>query len=148
VELTPTEGSWLVDIEAPYHGDPAPASAPGTFESLWEYEVVEVFVAGDDGHYLEIELGPHGHHLVLQLDGVRRVARRGLPIDFETTIEAGRWRGRAIVPRDYLPTGPLRGNAFAMHGAAPDRRHLAAFPVGGARPDFHRLESYRALEIR
>lgn len=148
VEITTAGASWIVDIESPYHGDPAPVSAPGTFEGLWEYEVVEVFVAGDDGRYLEIELGPHGHHLVLQLRGVRHVTRRGLPIDFAATIEGSRWRGRAIVPSDYLPSGPLRGNAFAMHGAVPDRRYSAAFATEGSQPDFHRLESYRALEIR
>ena len=36
--------------------------------------------------YIEIELGPHGHHIVLLLDGVRNAVAKLLPIQYEATI--------------------------------------------------------------
>jgi hypothetical protein len=36
--------------------------------------------------YIEIELGPHGHHLVLLLDGVRNAVAKLLPIKYNAAI--------------------------------------------------------------
>lgn len=142
-------------VDAPFHGDPAPAAAIGPTPRLWEHEVVELFVAGAEGpagvHYTEVELSPHGHHLVLRFEGVRRVVEEGLPLPFRTWLpavaEAPRWRGEAVLPRPYLPPpvpgpAPYRANAYAIHGTAgPDaagrRSYRAAHPLPGAAPDFH-----------
>ncbi len=145
VEIAARRGRVIVGVDAPFHGDPPPASAPGPTDRLWEHEVVEVFFLGRDEAYLEIELGPHGHHLVLELRGVRRVVRSGLPLDYESRIHGPRWSGSAEFPRTWLPAGLDRGNAFAMHGAGDARRHLAAYPVPGDSPDFHRLSCFGAL---
>lgn len=143
ITLAGERAGLRVEFEAPFHGDPPPNAAPGSCDGLWEHEVVELFVAGPGERYLELELGPHGHFLVLQLDGVRR--RAGPPVDLdhgvEAAIEGGRWRGVAVVPWDLLPAGPHRVNAYAIHGAAP-RRYLAHASVPGPVPDFHRLERF------
>jgi hypothetical protein len=45
-------------------------------------------------HYLELELSPHGAHLVLQLDNVRRVRASQLPLPYaHAHIDGDRWRG-------------------------------------------------------
>jgi hypothetical protein len=36
--------------------------------------------------YIEIELGPHGHHIILFLDGNRNAVAKLLPIQYEATI--------------------------------------------------------------
>jgi hypothetical protein len=131
-----------VEVEAPDHSDAPPPGPPGPTPRLWEHEVVELFLLGDAERYLEIELGPHGHHLVLSLHGRRRVEQQGLAIEYEARREGGRWGGRARVPRIWLPPGLARCNAYAIHGEGAARRHLAAFPVPGAEPDFHRLERF------
>ena len=52
-----------------------PAAPPGTrVANLWEYDVVECFLAGAGGRYLEVELGAGGHFLVLEFDAPRRRA--------------------------------------------------------------------------
>src|SRR5690606_32296345 len=122
-------------------GDPPPAGPPGPTDRLWEHEVVELFVLGDGERYTEIELGPHGHHLVLQLDGVRRPVRARVPIASEAAITGDRWRGVAHVDGRWFPT-PRRWNAYAVHGRGDDRQHLAAVPVPGPAPDFHRLACF------
>lgn len=132
---------WRIEVEADFFGDPAPPSPPGPTDRLWEHEVVELFLVGDGERYTEIELGPHGHHLVLQLDGVRRVVRARIPIAYEVTRTGDRWRGVARVDAALLPA-PRRWNAFAIHGVDAARRYCAAVPVPGPAPDFHRLDAF------
>lgn len=125
-----------IDVDAPFAGDPAPPGK-GSTPRLWEHEVVELFVFGDDGRYTEIELGPHGHWLVLRFAGVRRLVDDGHVIDFRTRVRGERWTGDAEVPASLLPKVPLRCNAFRISGAGAARRYEASVPVPGPRPDFH-----------
>ena len=136
-----------VRVEAAYYGDPAPIDRPGRQYGLWEFEVVELFLLGDDDRYLEIELGPHGHWLALSLAGPRVVVDDWVPIEFEATQKGDRWTGRAQFDPSWLPTGLARANAYAIHGVADTRRHLATTPLPGDHPDFHRLDGFsRFLE--
>jgi hypothetical protein len=128
------DSAFRIRVDAPYAADPPPAGR-GSTPRLWEHEVVEVFVFGDGDRYTEIELGPHGHWLVLRLDGVRSVAGAGHAITFRPEIVGSRWTGTAEVERRLLPDAPERINLFRIAGA--DRRHEALVPVPGPGPDFH-----------
>ncbi|MAG30992.1 MAG: hypothetical protein CL908_08890 [Deltaproteobacteria bacterium] len=129
-------------VEAPFHDDPAPPGAAGPHPGLWEFEVVELFLLGEEQRYLEIEIGPHGHHWVLELHGARRVVREGLPLRLEVERQGEAWRARADFPATWLPPGLFAANAYAIHGHGSRRRYLAASPVPGTRPDFHQLEHF------
>jgi hypothetical protein len=126
-----------IEIDAPFAGDPAPPGK-GSTPRLWEHEVVELFVFGADDRYTEIELGPHGHWLVLRFDGVRSLVDEGHAITFDARIAGERWAGTARVPREILPARPARCNAFRIAGIGTGRRYEALVPVPGDRPDFHR----------
>lgn len=135
-----------VVVDAPFHADPPPPAAPGPTWGLWEHEVVEVFVLGAGEAYTELELGPHGHHLLLRLAGRRSVVERELPLEAEwVPSRVGRWAARAELPSAVLPVGPWRFNAYAIHGCGANRRYLAWSPAGGEAPDFHALHSFRPL---
>jgi hypothetical protein len=136
-----------IEVDAPYHGDPPPIAPPGPVDGLWEYEVVEWFVAGTGGRYLEVEVGPHGHHLVLTLSGVRQVEERALPIDYQAQILGDRWRGVARLPRAWLPPGPHRHNAYAIAGVGAGRVYAAATPLPGAKPDFHQPDRFPPVTL-
>jgi len=140
-----TGDELLLTVDAPMHGDAPPPGAPGPTPGLWEHEVVEVFLLGDDDRYLEVELGPAGHHLVLSLSGRRQVVAQGFDLHFEVERGPGRWRGRARVPLLWLPDGLNRVNATAIHGPAWRRSYSASFAGTGPRPDFHRLEDFGPL---
>jgi hypothetical protein len=151
-ELSWQGADLQVAVDAPFYADPPPPCAAGTTDRLWEYEVVELFVAGADERYLEVELGPYGHQLVLMLEGVRCVRQQGLPIAYRAVIERGpdlagpgpigRYRGFARVPGAYLPPSPARVNAYMIHGVGEGRRFCAHAPVPGLAPDFHRLDRF------
>lgn len=141
-------GSVLeIMVDAPYHADPAPPGPAGPTDRLWEYEVCEVFIADEGDHYLEVELSPHGHHLVLELRGVRQPVRSGLPIAYQVARSEGRYRGTARVPLDYLPEGASRANAYVIHGVGSARSYCAHSPTLGDVPDFHRLERFVPLTL-
>jgi hypothetical protein len=143
-----------IEVDAPYFGDPAPAGPAGPTDRLWEHEVVEVFIADAAQHYLEVELSPHGHHLVLELSGVRHILRGQLPIDYYATITPptpqtlgharSRFQGVARLPWAYLPQAATRVNAYAIHGQGAQRCYHAHSPpcAVGEAPDFHRLACF------
>lgn len=135
-----------LEVDAPFHGDPAPPAPAGSLDGLWEFEVVELFLLGADERYVELELGPFGHYLALELEGARRVRRRGLPLAVGSERGNGRWHARAELDAALLPPGLRAGNACAMHGQGPARRYLSCHPLPGPQPDFHRLHGFRPLD--
>ncbi len=135
-----------LELDAPFHGDPPPPGPPGPTWGLWEHEVVELFLLGAGQRYTEVEIGPHGHHLVLRLQGPRQVRERLLPLDVQILHKSGRWTARASLPWALLPDGPWRGNAYAIHGLGAARRYLAWTALGGERPDFHLLERFPPID--
>lgn len=139
---------FIIFVDAPFYGDKSPSGAIGSTDKLWEYEVVELFLLGEDSQYLEIEVGPHGHYLVLQLKGIRQIVRKDLPIEYRTEILGDRWRGVAGVPISYLAPKVNRVNAYSIHGEGESRCYLAAYPGTGSAPDFHQLNAFGAIELQ
>jgi len=148
VELACVGDALEVRIDAIMVGDPPPPGPPRALPGLWDHEVVEVFIAGPPhdrtAPYVELEVGPHGHWLAWSFVGYRERAGDVALAEPPAVARAGdRWRATLCVPLAALPPAPWRVNAFALHGAHPDaRRYLAATPLGGERPDFHRVEDY------
>ena len=147
VRLIAERDLLVIRVEAPLGEDPAPSGPPGPTDALWEHEVVELFVVGPDDRYTEIELGPWGHHLVLQLSGPRVTVARCLPLDYLARVDGRRWTGVARLPPSLLPTTPHRVNAFAIRRVDGERRFLASSPVPGERPDFHRIAAFPRLDL-
>lgn len=157
VRLARIGDELCIEVASPYFADPAPAAPVGATDRLWEHEVVEVFIADAAENYLEVELSPHGHQLVLELQGVRRVVRSQLPIRYVARIEqavsglAGaayaRFYGEARVPWEYLPARALRVNAYAIHGAPAQRCYHAHSAPGGDVADFHKLGSFVPFQL-
>jgi hypothetical protein len=125
-------------------GPPRIPDAPrgARVEGLWEYDVVECFVAAADGRYLELELGAGGHYLALAFAAPRRRSDELLSpaLEIEWHRGAAGWTARCAVPRAWVPEPVARVNAFAIA-----RGEFAAHqPVGGAHPDFHRPHAFPA----
>ena len=143
----------------PYHislfrfwNDPArPEKPAGPLFRLWDYEVVELFLLNDAGLYLEVELGPWGHHLVLLLDNGKDL-RHSLPLDYSVQRgEGGTWTGRAVIPTAYLPPNISKLNAYAIHGSGDERKYEALYPAEKGvhkAPNFHRLEDFKPIDFR
>ena len=130
-------GDMHMGVDAPFHGDAPPPGPKGPCWELWNHEVVEAFLVGEDGFYLEIELGPYGHYILLQLDAPRNIVAHSFPVEYRATITGDRWRGEACIPASLIPACVVRANFFAIHGAEPARCYLAFAPLPGPKPDFH-----------
>jgi len=158
----------LITVDAPFFNDPKlppdVGNVPGRVDGLWDYEVVEVFLLGEEDKYLEIELGPKGHYLVYSLHGVRNVTQPDLILEsYSATTypspggvgsceeKSWRWRGEAFIPFHYLPQNLTKFNAYAIYKSNQERTYMALFPVPPGKftqPDFHRLESFQPIDLR
>lgn len=169
-----------LEVSAPFFDDPTPPVGVGEpVWELWDYEVVEVFFQASESernpkpHYLEIELGPHGHYLALLLSDCKQIVHKGLTLQYESKIDGNRWSGSVEIPFDYFPPRVCRMNAYAIHnstvpldktssdkneGAGDDdalpptktRVYEALYPAPKGKyesPDFHRLEYLEAIDF-
>lgn len=72
---------------------------------LWNYECIELFFANDQGHYLEVEVGPHGHWLCLLHKGYRNCFNKGesLELEMKNQFCGNEWKCELEIPLAYLP---------------------------------------------
>lgn len=153
------DGGCIMKVEGPFFNSPGKPDGPqGAFDGLWEYEVVEAFFLNDNNQYVEVELGPYGHHIVLLLDGVRNAVKNFdldktilqtmLPMTYTATITGDRWEGEANIPRGYFPPGATKFNAYAIHGEKDNRTYEALYPATGTdAPDFHDLKFFKPFDM-
>jgi hypothetical protein len=124
-----------------------PDAPPGTrVEGLWEYDVVECFLAGAGGRYLEVELGAGGHFLALSFRARRARADAHealLPAVAQGRTRDGAWWASLELPLALLPPRVRAVGAFAIAGG----HHLAHHPLPGAAPDFHQPERWPAARL-
>lgn len=132
-----SNGDISCSIESPFYNDPPPQKSVGSTWELWNYEVVEIFFVGANGHYLEAEFGPHGHYLLLKLDAPRNIVEKELPIKYTPTIRGQNWFANLRIPKAYLPDKTTHFNLFAIHGVGPNRVYMCYHPLPAEKPDFH-----------
>jgi hypothetical protein len=137
VELALLEGGLELTASLPHQPAPRIPSAPrgARVADLWEYDVVECFLVGAGGRYLEVELGAGGHFLVLSFSAprVRSDSHEELRPALEFTSDASAWRARIVLDRAILPPDIAALNAFVSAGGA----HLAYGSLPGPALDFH-----------
>jgi hypothetical protein len=138
VELSALAGGALELVASlPHQPHPRLPDAPrgARVANLWEYDVVECFLVGAGGRYLEVELGAGGHFLVLSFSEprMRSNSHEGLALPVGFTSDARGWRARAVLETGLLPPGLRALNAFVIAGGA----HLAYAALPGPAPDFH-----------
>lgn len=132
VRLNPCDQRVKMEVSAPLFNDPpSPLGEPGKpFSELWNYEVVEAFSLNDTTkQHLEVELCPHGQHLVLLLAGRRNVWKKELALSFKASRGGTNWEGEAYIPWSYFPPNVTKFNSFAIHGSNDRRVYEALYPV-------------------
>ncbi len=131
------DGGLELVASLPHQPQPRIPAAPrgARVADLWEYDVVECFLVGAGGRYLEVELGAGGHFLVLSFSAprVRSDSHETLRLPLDFTSDAQGWRARAALDASLVPAGLEALNAFVIAGGA----YLAFAPLPGSVPDFH-----------
>ena len=145
IRLVLQENSLLLEWRAPNLNNRSPRETPGALWKLWEHDVVEMFFASTAERYLEVEFGPYGHYLGLQMKGVRAPVTKLLPIRFSITGKNDAWwSGKADIPLSFLPRPVLTWNAYTIYTEDGIRRYCALAPGEGS-PDFHQLSCFQPL---
>lgn len=147
VRLQATPQGLAFEASLPHQVPPrVPAAPAGTrVADLWEYDVVECFLVGRDGRYLELELGAGGHFLALCFDAPRRCsdALETLRPLLTHRADAHGWSARMLAPWRIVPEEIVALNAFVAAGG----RLLAHHPLPGERPDFHQPARFPAARL-
>jgi hypothetical protein len=65
----------------------------------------------------------------LLLDGIRKVKKRGLAVEYSAQICSNYWNGQAKIPEFFLPFGVTKMNAYAIYGKEEKRTYEALYPV-------------------
>jgi hypothetical protein len=137
VELAVRDEGLEITASLPHQPAPRIPAAPrgARVADLWEYDVVECFVAGAGGRYLEVELGAGGHFLVLSFSAprVRSDSHESLRPALDFASDARGWRSRIVIERPLVPPGLSALDAFVIAGGA----YLAYGSLPGPAPDFH-----------
>jgi hypothetical protein len=130
---------------------PVPAPHPQRTEGLWEHTCFEAFVAPEGGDaYWELNLAPSGHWNAYRFDrhraGRRPEARARAPRVAVERASYGTLSLRAeldLAPLPELTAAPLDVGLAAVLEASDGTPSYWALEHGaGARPDFHRRESF------
>ncbi|KAM9399069.1 UPF0462 protein C4orf33 homolog isoform 1-T1 [Salvelinus alpinus] len=157
VTFSPGDGGMKMQVSAPFFNNPpGPSGPPGQpFPGLWNYEVVEAFFLDSTTvNYLEVEVCPHGQHLVLLLSGRGHAFMQQLPLSFTATITGNRWEGEALLPWCYFPPNVNKMNSYAIHGSGAGRTYESLYPVPqadlveGQKPNFHLLEYFQDFRLQ
>ena len=140
------DGLWLRAWVPDPHPTRIPDAPPGSrVADLWRYDVVECFLVGEKGHYLEAEIGPGGHFLVLSFEAPRKCS--GVHLSLQPELEHDRtpegWSAGIRLDWALVPPGLCALNAFVCARG----RFLAYHPVPGDEPDFHQPDSYPAARL-
>jgi hypothetical protein len=117
-----------------------PNTPPGRLDGLWDYDVSEIFFVGDDGKYLEVELGTRGHYLVLAFDDIRQRSNDFADADFQHEYQADEHGATSsiLIPNSALPANIVKANAFLIAGGY----FMAYSPLPGDEPDFHQPKNF------
>ena len=131
-----------------------PESRAGEFRAgLWRYDVAELFLAGADGRYLELNLAPNGAWWSAVFLAPRQADDQRPPDGVETFAEVaedGSWLAALSVPRAeverVLGGVPERGNVCFI--VDEPQRFVSVGELGGGEPDFHRPGVFPELTWR
>lgn len=166
----------IIEVDAPFYNDPPPpppstpssslSSSPYKYEHLYKHEVVEIFLSSfcdnekDNDNdsssptdtsrpYLEVQLGPHGHYMIVYFTNEGDFANQDLGIELDTlpltTIDhsLSRWHSRLILPNYLLPDSITVTTAddLDQSGVACHMWSMNAFAIHNRFPNEHQHQS-------
>lgn len=130
---------------------------------LYEEDCAEIFLAPDPGrrtHYFELEVGPLGHFLDIEIDRAAKSASKKSDVEWSGQLSIGARPDRAAhrahleiavrapeIASVLAPDARLALGLFRMDGKAPKRSYLAWSPAHTERPNFHVPEAFGTLRL-
>ena len=121
-------------------------------EGLWNEDVAELFIKGEDGAYQEFNLAPSGAWWAMTLSEYRKRRidpKRPVPLHISTTIGSDRWEVVAAFSRDTLEIPLLLSSRIHVSGMwyRPEPCYLSSHPPSGVAPDYHHSACFQAVSL-
>lgn len=121
-------------------------------EGLWNEDVAELFIKGEDGSYQELNLAPSGAWWSMTLSEYRK--RRSEPkrpqlLSISTSLEGNRWEVVAAFDRETFEVPLLPSSRIHVSGMwyRPEPCYLSSHPPKGVEPDYHHAECFRSVSF-
>jgi hypothetical protein len=158
----PVPFSWSVAIDprclwfvcALPGGDVCASKKPqGSFvEGLWNGDVAELFIKGDDGRYQELNVAPSGAWWSMTLSEYRKrepEAKRPELVHTSCALEAGRWEVVAAFERQSLQVDVNPSSSIHVAGMwyRPESTFLSSHPPPGIEPDYHDHGCFQPISL-
>lgn len=121
-------------------------------EGLWDEDVAELFIKGENGAYQEFNLAPSGAWWSMTLSEYRKRrtdSKRPEPLHISTTIGSDRWEVVAAFGRDTLEIPLLPSSRIHVSGmwCRPEPCYLSSHPPSGVAPDYHHSACFQAVSL-
>lgn len=121
-------------------------------EGLWNEDVAELFIKGEDGAYQELNLAPSGAWWSMTLSEYRErraEPKRPSPLHISTTVRDDRWEVVAAFSRETLEVPLLPSSRVHVSGMwyRPDPCYLSSNPPAGLEPDYHHQDCFQSFSF-
>jgi len=124
-----------------------PSAEAGQFTpELWKWDVAEIFIAGSDRKYVEVNLSPNDGWWMQGFSAVRQVDEEFSVHEYKVNCEGGQWSCDLSVLQNYLgASSEWMVNVTAILNS-PDYEFLSLAKLTGEEADFHQPDSFIPLE--
>lgn len=124
---------------------------------LWDYDVVEVFIANSDesnhnlNHYFEFNVSPLNQYFELEIFKPREKTNSHFKSNFihKTALFENTWNTKINIPLNIFGKSNnlfnLYGNFCACLGSAENRTYWSSYLPVQSKPDFHLPQYFRKL---
>ena len=121
-------------------------------EGLWEADVAELFIKGEDGVYQELNLSPSGAWWSMTLSEYRvrrEQPKRPVLREIFSSVENDRWRVVAGFEKGSLEVPILSTSRIHVSGMwyRPEPSYLSSYPAQGVAPDYHLEQCFQPISI-
>lgn len=115
-------------------------------DGLWEFDVAELFLKGENGDYFEFEIDCLGNYLILDFGEirVRRNEFKDIKLEIETEQLKNGVRHRLILPKKILPKSLVALNGCAILN---NEEFLSFVELPGDKPDFHQPDFWLGVNF-
>ena len=146
--LSCLEDSLAFGVNFPPSAKGPPEATAGVYTpELWRWDVGELFISGEGGRYLELNLSPSGAYWIQGFSAIRTVDERFNPDSLLLSITSSQIRLSTAALESFLGDRSLwRMNVTGILNS-PDYVFLSKATLSGSEADFHQPSYFTPMSL-